>query len=243
MDEFLSTVIRRKADAYFEAAIQEAGRAGADAVLLTGDIVSFPSEANLAFVKQKLAQLNVPVMFTPGNHDWQFLHLEPWNEETRIRNMPLLADFMPSGSDVQVLTIGEVRLIAVDNSTYQVHEDQVIRIKQLLEDGVPTLLFMHIPVHTPRLTADVVRRWGAPIVMGGEGWTESLMGKWEVEPAGAATMEFCNLLRSDAFPNLGAVCCGHVHIPHVDELVPGRFQFVTQPGYENGYRIIRLIPM
>jgi hypothetical protein len=42
--------------------------------------------------------------------------------------------------------------------------------------------------------------------------------------------------------NLAGLFCGHIHIPHADELRTECWQYTPKPGYLAGHRIIRLLP-
>lgn len=46
---------------------------GADMLFLTGDIIDFPSDANLSLLKSCIQDSAVPSMYITGNHDWSFL--------------------------------------------------------------------------------------------------------------------------------------------------------------------------
>lgn len=69
----------------------------------------------------------------------------------------------------QSKTIGGVLLITLDNSTYQFTEDQVEFVKRQLALGLPTLIFMHIPIYIPSLLGDVLLNFNSPIMIAGEG--------------------------------------------------------------------------
>ncbi len=49
-----------------------------DAVLLGGDIIDYPSAGNLDFLEEQLGRLEMPYLYTPGNHDWTY----PWEYMT-----------------------------------------------------------------------------------------------------------------------------------------------------------------
>lgn len=58
--------------------IEMANEQKPDMVLFGGDILDFPSEANVSFLKEELAKLTVPYVYVMGNHDWTF----PWEYMT-----------------------------------------------------------------------------------------------------------------------------------------------------------------
>ena len=87
-----------------------------DAAVLTGDIIHFPTYRGLEVIDEGLTGLDVPSLYTLGNHDWHFPYL-PWTEETRQAYYPRFHGLSGGDPACQSLVVGGVRLIAIDNST------------------------------------------------------------------------------------------------------------------------------
>ncbi|MDI4643435.1 metallophosphoesterase family protein [Cohnella hashimotonis] len=225
----------------FDKALAYADDLQADGVVLTGDIVNGATAGNLAFLEKRLSGLRAPYLYTPGNHDWEYPG-RPWGEATRSEQYPKFGPFTAGDPAFRALEIGGVLLVAVDNSTYQISEAQLAAFRQALSRGLPTLLFMHIPIYVPSLLPDVVRSWGSPIMMAAQGWDAGLMKQWQVEPPGEATLAYYELLLSNPADNLIGIFCGHVHFAHEDAFGRGSRQYVTAAGFDGGYRVIRLLP-
>ncbi|MDG0813801.1 metallophosphoesterase family protein [Cohnella rhizosphaerae] len=225
----------------FDRALAYANDLQADAVVLTGDIVNGATAGNLSLLDKRLSSLRVPYLYTPGNHDWEYPG-RSWGEATRAEQYPKFEPLMAGDPSFQTLEIGGIQLVAVDNSTYQISEAQLAAFEQALSRGLPTLLFMHIPIYVPSLLPDVVRVWGSPIMMAAQGWDANLMKQWQVEPAGMETLAFYELLMDNPQGNLIGVFCGHVHFAHDDAFGRGSRQYVTAAGLDGGYRVIRLLP-
>ena len=84
-------------------------------VLLTGDIIDFPSPENLAVLDDALAALKVPYVYTPGNHDWSYF--DNYQTEDAVRCCrPLLRRFCGGDEDFHVRKVGELTFAALDNS-------------------------------------------------------------------------------------------------------------------------------
>lgn len=213
-----------------------------DASVLTGDMMMYPSFANLEALGQSLMTLESPYLFTLGNHDWHYRHLA-WNEETRERYYPRFAELTNHSPACQVLNVKGVKLLAVDNSNYQISEGQLAFVREQLADGAPCLLFMHIPLYIPSLVEAVTDVWGAPIMMAAQGWAPDVQKKWGVRDADASTEAFRAMVTGDEHENLLAIFCGHVHFSHKDEFAPGRYQYVTRALFSGGYRIIKLVTL
>lgn len=62
----------------FEMWLSEAEKEQVDTVLLGGDTIDFPSDANINYLDEHLSALKIPYMYTPGNHDWTY----PWEYMT-----------------------------------------------------------------------------------------------------------------------------------------------------------------
>lgn len=222
----------------FAQALEQARAHTPDCAALTGDMVHFPSAAGLEALEQGLRGLEY--LYTLGNHDWFFPHLE-WNEATRQAHYPRFHPLTGGNPACQVKEAGGVRLIALDNSTYQVSASQVDFLRQQLQTSRPCVLLVHIPLSIPSLAPAVMARWQAPIMMGAEeGWTEETRAKWRVREVAPSTRACLEL--AQGAENLAAVLCGHVHFSHADALGEGCYQYVTRPGFEGGFRIIRLRP-
>ncbi|MFD2334093.1 metallophosphoesterase family protein [Cohnella sp. GCM10020058] len=225
----------------FDRALAYAKDLQVDGVVLTGDIVNGATAGNLAFLEKRLSDLQAPYLYTPGNHDWEYPGL-PWGEETRAEQYAKFASFTAGDPTFRAIEIGGVLLVAVDNSTYQISEAQLAAFERALSRGLPTVLFMHIPIYIPSLLPDVVRVWGSPIMMAAQGWDADLRRQWQVEPPGEATLAFYELLLNNPEENLIGIFCGHVHFAHEDAFGQGSRQYVTAAGFDGGYRVIRLLP-
>lgn len=222
----------------FAGLLERAGKLRPDGAALTGDIVHFPSAAGLEVLAQGLEGLNY--LYTLGNHDWFFPYLE-WTEATRQAHYPRFHGLTRGNPACQVKDLGGLRLVALDNSTYQVSAAQVDFLGEQLHSGQPCLLLVHIPLYLPSLAPAVMARWQAPITMGAEeGWTAQTRAKWLVQGVEESTRAGIELAQSAA--NLVGILCGHVHFSHADPLREGCYQYVTRPGFEGGFRVIRLKP-
>ena len=213
-----------------------------DATILTGDITNFPSWAAIDAIADGVATLSAPYLYTLGNHDWHFPFLQ-WNDTTRDEYYPRFAGLIDGDPRCQVEEIGGVKLIALDNSNYQISVAQVRFLEDQLATGAPCLLFIHIPIFIRSLLFPVLERWKAPLMMAAsEGWTEETRtAKSELLP-NETTLAFHRFLTEGVSDNIAAIFCGHVHFPHTDAYRAGRFQYVTNAGFDGATRLIRLEP-
>ena len=134
----------------FDAALERSRAWGAEVVMLTGDIFTFPSYANIEFVERKMKGCGMKWVCIAGNHDWHFEGVKGTDNEQRaewIRRLtPLYQGADPLMSSYE---IGGVRFVSIDDSTYQLFPEQVEFLRKELAKGDPTCLFMHIPLYLP----------------------------------------------------------------------------------------------
>ncbi len=208
-----------------------------DLVAVTGDILDAPTQANRTIGAEILDSLDAPVCVTLGNHEWRFL-VEPMDRDYwRPRLQPLTKHLL----DWQVKQLHGVNLLFVDDSNYQITEEQLRKTQQLLEDGRSCILFMHIPLTIDSLVPRTVQTWKTPILLGAEDISPDKRKQWKmskkIEPS---TAEFCSLIKSH--PNVRAIFAGHLHFDHEDQYRQGCSQYVTGGGFQKKYRMVRIVP-
>ncbi|HPE78277.1 MAG TPA: metallophosphoesterase [Draconibacterium sp.] len=135
----------------FEQALQRAKEQKADFLALTGDIFSFPSEAAIEWVLQKLKETAIPFGYIAGNHDWHYEGMpgssfqlrKTWANE-RLKSMYQGNNYLFAAYD-----INGIRMVLIDNSTYEIEREQLDFFRQQIKSGLPLVLFMHIPLYMP----------------------------------------------------------------------------------------------
>lgn len=214
--------------------LQRAKDSGADLLLLTGDIVDFPSRASLQMVRELLDGCGVPWLYVSGNHDWYFPYQQA-NEALRAAQYPKLAMlFGHAPQSCWKHEINGLQILGIDNSTYQIATDQLDFTREALRSGLPTVLMVHIPLTQPGLRAPTIARWRDCILMG-ETIAEERRADWAWAPDKSETGQFIELMRSA--PNLIAILCGHVHFAHEERFGEG-VQLVGAPAFAGASRII-----
>ncbi len=101
----------------FEQTLNLAKEQNVDFLALTGDIFSFPSEAGIEWVSQKLKETEIPFAYIAGNHDWHYEGMKGSSQQLREiwtnkrlkplyrGNNPLFAEYNLNGLALYVSTI------------------------------------------------------------------------------------------------------------------------------------------
>lgn len=155
--------------------IRYANETKVDVVLLGGDIIDTPSDANLQWLKEQLAQLDMPYLYVNGNHDWTY----PWEymtEAGREAYLPLLEPFMNGNTAIQKLDFGEFTVVGIDDSSDQVDSAALPEYEKILEENRrlalhraeirPVIVVAHVPFITQSVLTKAREAWDHPVVIG-----------------------------------------------------------------------------
>lgn len=172
-----------------------------DGVLLGGDIIDYPSEANIQHLKQNLDTLQMPYVYTLGNHDWTY----PWEYMTLTgleTYLPMLDEFMEGNSAVHSRDYGEFVVVAVDNSGNQINDAAMAECERILEEGKPVILMLHVPIVTQSVLGRAKEVWSGGVVLGA--------GNYGGIYPNETSQKFMDMITAEDSP-VAAVLAGHVH--------------------------------
>lgn len=214
-----------------------------DAVVLTGDIVSFPSAAGVDFLLENLGATGVPYYYIAGNHDWHFEGLPGSSADLRAEwTSKILAPLYPKGADPLAYSVDVkgVKLLLVDDSTYEILPEQLDFVRRELAAGLPTALFMHIPLFAPGRSVGYGvghPKWGAA---SDGGWQIERRERWPEAGHSETTFAF----RRDvlAAPNLVGVFSGHVHLSSFD-VCEGKPNLTARAAVDGSTVKIEFLPL
>lgn len=239
--------------------VSYANRNELDALLLGGDIIDSPSPANIAYLGDSLEKLEIPYIYTLGNHDWTY----PWEYMTQKgvdAYLPLLSPYM-GGSNasessffennffgnafsgnassyntaIHTLEFDDFIIVAVDDSSNQINPDALEKYKEILKNGKPIILLLHVPLYTESLSAKTSSVWRQSVLLGG-----GIHG--ETYPNEVST-EFLQLTTAKNSP-VAAVIAGHVHFSSISNIkgekeIP---QITGDAGFKGKGMIIHILP-
>eukprot|EP00931_Biecheleriopsis_adriatica_P089727 TRINITY_DN63814_c0_g1_i1.p1 TRINITY_DN63814_c0_g1~~TRINITY_DN63814_c0_g1_i1.p1 ORF type:complete len:373 (+),score=41.38 TRINITY_DN63814_c0_g1_i1:23-1141(+) len=224
----------------FARLVQMARDPTVDLVVLGGDIVNFPCNKTVTWVLEQLRLSGKDFIYTSGNHDWllEGQRSAPRYDAARVEELsstfrPLYEQSVTSGGSCYsslghwtrpgagilygCAQVKGLLILVVDNSNYQVDEDQLEFVRlQLASAGrnTPVVILLHIPLMLPGMTLVPKEscchpKWGPE---GDELWQLEGRPKW---PTGnlPSTTAFKELMQSHASPQgqIVAILTGHTH--------------------------------
>ena len=226
----------------FEQTIAFAKKVNADVITLVGDIFSFPSEIAIEWVKSKLDATGIPYIYVAGNHDWHYEGMEGSLETLRntwIKNRlwplyqgnnPLMAKYDIKG----------IRFLAIDNSTYEINNEQLDFFSEQVKTGLPLVLLVHIPMYAPgkNITFGCGNpNWGAS---SDRSFKLERRPKWPKSGHTQTTFDFYKKVFNSH--NLIAIFAGHKHRNSI-EVIKGKPQIVSDDNASGGYLDIDFLPL
>ncbi len=223
----------------FEELMELAKKEKVDLVALTGDILNFPSATAVAKVQEMVSASGIPYKYISGNHDWHYEGMEGSDEGLRQkwctdRLMPLYQGSNPLYSS-QI--VGGINMVFIDDSTYQVNEEQLEFYKQQKARPEPIAVFVHIPLYMPTIEICCGHpQWGAAA---DHLYEIERRERWSENGNKPSTIEFVKQVMSTE--RLLGIFAGHTHqCRFVSD--QGKFQYITGPSFNGQYRMIRFLP-
>ncbi len=205
-------------------------------ILATGDLIDFPSEANLALLERFITSSSTPVLFMAGNHDWCFSddYMTPNAIATYLSRISALAGAV---NGVSVYETEEIVFVTVDNSSDTISAETATAYFSAVTDarakGKSVVLALHVPFTVETLVADCTRVWSRNICIG-----TGALSDWH-EP----TMSLFLAVTEGTELAPDAVISGHLHFSHEDVFPNGVPQLITGNASGDGLcRVIRFIP-
>ena len=222
--------------------LQLARRRGADAVALLGDMLSYPSERAVEWLKHALDTTAIPYYYTCGNHDWHYEGMEGSSHDLRSkwRAERLSPLFNGQDPDAYTVEIKGVKLFFVDESTYEVQPEQLAAVEAEVRSGKPFILFHHIPFYAP----------GRPVGygIGHPDWGAKADGGYQLErrerwsESGHQQVDYQFYDKVTTASNLLASFAGHVHLYGVD-IINGRPHYTVEANFRGGYYFVTIMPL
>ena len=208
----------------------------ADLILMTGDIIDFPSEANLTLLKSCVDSCKVPVLYITGNHDWSYA--DDYHTENAAKTYLTRVDAVSGAVDHAAIYEDETVLVCtVDSGLDRIRPETLeayhTAARHAKATGKALILALHVPVHAETLVEDTVRVWRQELTIG-----EGAFGKDD-----PSTMAFYNAVAVESDLSPDAVIAGHVHFDHEDTFPNGTPQYITDIACDGHCRVLTLTPV
>ena len=203
--------------------IDYANAQGVDAVFFGGDIIDSPSEGNLEFLRTQLGRLEMPYLYTLGNHDWTF----PWEymtERGKELYLPMLEPYLSRDAALHTWENEDLLVIAVDNSSGQINDKALKEYREWLKTDKPVILLVHVPFLTQSVLTRAKEVWSTSVVLGG--------GNYGGTYPNETSAEFIELTTAEDSP-VELVLAGHVHFYDRDYIAGEKeiLQLVGDAGF------------
>ena len=194
-----------------------------DALLIAGDAVDYQDEATADWMVGRLAALKnegIDTLYAFGNHEGA----------SYVESIPdyrayydLYSDVMGGDPSFQIMDLGDLLLVAVEDSMRDITESQLERMRSVIAEAkereISIILLLHIPIFADELAPSVLKIWGPSFMLG------------SLAEDSPTVHEFCNLIKSEESP-IAAVLAGHIHYSQKGYVSPGRMQYVSAPAFE-----------
>jgi len=200
----------------FERTLELAIKQKVDFLALTGDIFSFPSQAAVDWVLQKLSDTGIPFAYVAGNHDWHYEGMKGSSQQLRQTWSEKHLKPMYQGSKplYAAYDFNGVRFVCIDNSTYEILPEQLAFFRVQTQSDIPLILLMHIPLYMPGRSMGfgcANPNWGET---SDRNFRIERREKWRKGGHTKVTMDFYEEVFNA--PNLLAVLAGHTHRHTID---------------------------
>jgi DNA repair exonuclease SbcCD nuclease subunit len=226
----------------FEETLAYAKQVNADLITLIGDIFSFPSELAIEWVISKIKATGIRYIYIAGNHDWHYEGMEgklallrdQWIEKRLMPlyqgNNPLMASYDIKG----------IKFLAIDNSTYEINDEQLRFFSEQVSFGMPVVLLIHIPMYAPgkKISFGCGNPfWGAKT---DRNYELERRPKWPENGHTKTTFEFYKKVFDST--NLIGIFTGHIHKNSI-QIIKGKPQIVSDDNASGAYLDIDFMPL
>jgi predicted MPP superfamily phosphohydrolase len=132
---------------YLDDLLLKAKNENIELLLLTGDIVNFPSAVSVKYVYDRLVETGIPWLYISGNHDWYYEGMPGSPDSLRITWIEKNLAPLYNGRNPLFYSeiINGINFVGIDNSTYKVNNEQVQFMEEQLSRNEPIILISHIP--------------------------------------------------------------------------------------------------
>ncbi len=207
----------------------------ADLVLMTGDMMTFPSEENISILKRTPEGSSIPCAYIVGNHDWSFVD-DDLSTYAFLTYYPRLMELSGGKDGFAMREFDDFILALVDDAMDFVHPNAASEYYRTADfaraAGKPLILGMHIPLEAENATAKCVAVAGYDLCLG-----PNALGSYD-----PVTVGFYEAVAKSERYRPDVIFTGHMHFFAEDVLPNGAVQLVTDKSTYGSCRVADLIP-
>lgn len=203
-------------------------RENVDYVIHTGDLIDWQSEANRDLVKKYFGDF--PVTGSMGNHEfsvnmWMAEPKETRDEPYKDFSREILRKTYPYDISFQSQVVKGVNFISLDDVYGYVTADQVDKFKEEVKKGLPIVLCMHVPFHSPETWRVTKRYWKSKYERFVDASIPEPTGDYKTQLEDPVTRDFIAYLKTE--PILKAILSGHEHLMFEEQFSPTARQYMV----------------
>ena len=208
-------------------------------VVHTGDLIDFMSHGNFAYLDRAFD--GVEVLYAAGNHDFcHYVGRAVENADYKWTNMKKMAPHIRDNLWFDSRVIGGVNLITLDDSYYLISDGQTEMLRAEAAKGLPMVLFMHVPLFTPRHADDRLKDNPCAYLTAAP---EDYLARYpedrrRQQTPDAATLRAVDYIKHE--PLIKAIFAGHTHDNFEEALTDQLMQYTTDATYHGFVREILL---
>lgn len=218
-----------------------------DAFLMGGDVIDFGSEENISSLQNELTNLEMPYIYTYGNHDSYI----PWENRFDDENPNFIQLFKANNCEFQAMDVGELCIVSVRNyqvdGIAQISAEALEQFKRIVEKNKPIILICHVPIctnETESLKSMALEHQGDLVVKYNAGefgivQKSVLMGENCGYELTEETKQFLDIVTSPE-SSVIMVLSGHLHESWQGNISENTYQYVGEGAFTNKGALIHI---
>lgn len=230
-DNFFKTIAGERSFELWKRIPKKINELNPDCVILGGDMIDYASKANIESLKNGIDQINVETMYLRADHDYG----RSYNPNLTTDYITQLEKSIDENLEVYCKDLGEILIVGIDNSTSQISDEALAKLKEIFTNGKPIILATHVPLNSKvdnNLAEESKKVWQDRNLT----WDET----GTTYTADENTKKFLNLLYAENSP-VKAVLAGHLHFKNTSKLNENITQYVFDASYQGKIGVLHIV--
>lgn len=201
-----------------------------DLVVFCGDMMDYTSSANIEALTAGMQKIQPEMMYLRADHDYGKVYNENFTKEYVKEKHQQIDENLA----VYCKDLGEVLIVGIDNSTSQLTDEAIAKLREIFKLGKPIILATHVPLNSRidnSLSEQVIANRGKNLT-----WDEA--GSYYI--AKDNTKEFLDLVFAENSP-VKAVLAGHFHFKQTVKLNENITEYVLDATFKGNMSVIHIV--